>query len=188
MGLNKDADPKEIKRAYREAAKTHHPDKGGDEQEFKEVQEAYATLSDPSKKERYDRGEPVEGESRESKAKRNLCKVFDAVVDAELFDPAHSNLIMLMEGEINEKTLQMQSDKEEMEISIRKLEDIGSRINNADILIDNVDNSILMIKASIAHVTEEIEVSELMKEMLEGAEYEEDPYTEEEEDEEIFWT
>src|SRR5213592_2058845 len=54
LGVKKDASPDEIKKAYRRAAIEHHPDQGGDEAKFKEVNEAYEVLKDPSKKQRYD--------------------------------------------------------------------------------------------------------------------------------------
>jgi molecular chaperone DnaJ len=56
LGVNQKADSVNIKKAYRRAAKKYHPDvspKG--EEKFKEVQEAYETLSDPEKKAVYDR-------------------------------------------------------------------------------------------------------------------------------------
>jgi hypothetical protein len=43
LGLDPDADEGAVKRAYRDRAKEVHPDAGGDEDEFKRVQEAYAT-------------------------------------------------------------------------------------------------------------------------------------------------
>jgi molecular chaperone DnaJ len=55
LGLDQEASPARIKKAYRKAAKRYHPDvspKGEDK--FKEVQEAYETLSDPQKKVLYD--------------------------------------------------------------------------------------------------------------------------------------
>lgn len=55
LGLNKNASQDEIKKAYRKLAKELHPDKGGDEDMFKEVSEAYDVLSDSKKKENYDR-------------------------------------------------------------------------------------------------------------------------------------
>jgi molecular chaperone DnaJ len=55
LGVGKDASADEIKKAFRQAAIKHHPDKeGGDEAKFKEVNEAYEVLKDPSKRQRYD--------------------------------------------------------------------------------------------------------------------------------------
>jgi molecular chaperone DnaJ len=55
LGVSKDASADEIKKAFRRAAVQHHPDKeGGDEAKFKEVNEAYEVLKDPSKRQRYD--------------------------------------------------------------------------------------------------------------------------------------
>jgi DnaJ family protein A protein 2 len=52
----KSASQEEIRKAYRKLAREHHPDKGGDEKLFKEIQEAYDCLSDAEKKELYDQG------------------------------------------------------------------------------------------------------------------------------------
>ncbi len=55
LGVGKDASADEIKKAFRRKAIEYHPDKqGGDEVKFKEVNEAYEVLKDPSKKQRYD--------------------------------------------------------------------------------------------------------------------------------------
>lgn len=55
LGLKKGASASEIKKAFRTLAKELHPDKGGDENAFKEVNEAYEVLSDTEKKQKYDR-------------------------------------------------------------------------------------------------------------------------------------
>jgi molecular chaperone DnaJ len=55
LGVGKNASADEVKKAYRKLAHQYHPDKkGGDEAKFKEINEAYQTLSDPDKKARYD--------------------------------------------------------------------------------------------------------------------------------------
>lgn len=55
LGVKKSASQDEIKKAFRKLAQKYHPDAGGDEEKFKEINEAYAVLSDPKKKEQYDR-------------------------------------------------------------------------------------------------------------------------------------
>ncbi|KAG5968017.1 hypothetical protein E4U58_002023 [Claviceps cyperi] len=63
MGLEKDCGPDEIKKAYRKMAIKLHPDKNRDnpeaEAQFKDLQEAYETLSDPEKKASYDNGDDL---------------------------------------------------------------------------------------------------------------------------------
>ncbi len=54
LGVQRNATDDEIKRAYRKAAMKHHPDRGGDQVKFQEIQTAYATLSDPQKRQQYD--------------------------------------------------------------------------------------------------------------------------------------
>ncbi|MEO7364039.1 MAG: molecular chaperone DnaJ [Candidatus Saccharimonadales bacterium] len=54
LGISKAASADEIKKAFRKSAIEHHPDRGGDETKFKELNEAYEVLKDPSKKQRYD--------------------------------------------------------------------------------------------------------------------------------------
>ncbi|MDE3130554.1 MAG: DnaJ domain-containing protein, partial [Acidobacteriota bacterium] len=58
LGVSHDADQDAIRRAYRKLARQYHPDLNADhdaEERFKELGEAYEVLSDPGKRERYDR-------------------------------------------------------------------------------------------------------------------------------------
>ena len=55
LGVSRDASDDDIKRAYRKLAQQHHPDRaGGNEQKFKEINEAYQILSDKTKRQQYD--------------------------------------------------------------------------------------------------------------------------------------
>ena len=54
LGLDMNASADDIKKAYKKLAIQNHPDKGGNEEEFKKINEAYSILSDPEKKRMYD--------------------------------------------------------------------------------------------------------------------------------------
>lgn len=55
LGVPKNASPEELKKAYKKQSMQYHPDRpGGDEAKFKEINEAYSTLSDPQKRAAYD--------------------------------------------------------------------------------------------------------------------------------------
>ena len=63
LGVDRTASEEELKKAYRKMARQHHPDlqtgeaqKKSSEEKFKEVNEAYAVLSDPEKRRQYDMG------------------------------------------------------------------------------------------------------------------------------------
>lgn len=64
LGVPKNAPKEDIKKAYRHLAQKHHPDKsGGNEEKFKEINEAYHILIDDAKRAEYDRyGRVFEGE------------------------------------------------------------------------------------------------------------------------------
>lgn len=76
LGVAKDADEAEVKRAYRELARKHHPDLNDHPEaaeRFKEINEAYAVLSDRAARARYDRW------GHEGEAGGGLGSVMDAV-------------------------------------------------------------------------------------------------------------
>ena len=58
LGVDEDASTEEIKKAYRELARKHHPDRNPDdpnaEEKFKQIQKAYQVLSDEEKRQQYD--------------------------------------------------------------------------------------------------------------------------------------
>ena len=57
LGIARDADERTIKKAYRQLAREHHPDKGGSQEKMAEINEAFGVLSDPELRARYDQGD-----------------------------------------------------------------------------------------------------------------------------------
>jgi len=55
LGVSPEANTAEIKKAYYKMARVHHPDKGGSEEQFKLISAAYEVLSDPDKREVYNK-------------------------------------------------------------------------------------------------------------------------------------
>jgi molecular chaperone DnaJ len=62
LGVDRNATPDEIKRAYRRLASQHHPDKGGDKHKFQEIEQAYRTLSDPHQRAQHDNPQQTFGQ------------------------------------------------------------------------------------------------------------------------------
>ena len=64
LGVERNADPGEIRKAYLKLSKTEHPDKGGDAERFKSISQAYETLSDEQKRNYYDQTGQIQGEEQ----------------------------------------------------------------------------------------------------------------------------
>ncbi len=87
LGIDSESLPDEIKSAYRRLAKTVHPDIGGDPVRFRDIQDAYETLSNPRLREKYDdelASLPFDGEPYKTVEVIVIAEpvdVFDDVVD-----------------------------------------------------------------------------------------------------------
>jgi hypothetical protein len=64
LGVSPDSTPDQIKLAWREMARQHHPDRGGDEEHFKAVKESYEVLLDASQRRAFDLARKVAGSLR----------------------------------------------------------------------------------------------------------------------------
>mmetsp|Transcript_2387 Transcript_2387/g.5066 ORF Transcript_2387/g.5066 Transcript_2387/m.5066 type:complete len:249 (-) Transcript_2387:2-748(-) len=91
LGVERDASSADIKRAYHREALKWHPDKHPDDEEgaeehFRQVAEAYAALSDPETRQRYDRygKETFEKKESQNEGFANFAKGFSARFDAAI--------------------------------------------------------------------------------------------------------
>lgn len=76
LGVSKTASQEEIKSAYKKLVMQHHPDRGGDADLFKQINEAYDTLKDPEKRRLYDNPQPQWNQSSYNFRSDNINDIF----------------------------------------------------------------------------------------------------------------
>jgi curved DNA-binding protein CbpA len=87
LGVRKNASSTTIKAAYRKLSKTHHPDKGGDPEEFRQISLAYEVLKDPARRKRYDDTGRVDKSPASPERVRIFLKAqMKSVIDAQRQD------------------------------------------------------------------------------------------------------
>lgn len=92
LGVGKNANKDEIRRAYRKKAQKGHPDKGGDKDKFYAIQKAYAVLSDDVRRSRYDLGgDDADTPDITSQALQHIGNLFLQII--EQADVDHTNIV-----------------------------------------------------------------------------------------------
>lgn len=81
LGVAKDATADEIRAAYRKLAKKHHPDKGGDKERMAAINDAYAVLSDPNRRKRYDDTGKTDETDIDAEVRQVITVAFNKVID-----------------------------------------------------------------------------------------------------------
>jgi curved DNA-binding protein CbpA len=175
LGVAKDATTKEIKQAYRELSKVHHPDKGGDEEKFKEIVFAYEVLSDDERREKYDEGDISFADVTSDKEEAfNLLrsKFYDCLNRRQIgFAPEHRDLFQFMSGFIRHDIVGLQSAIEDYQIDVNRFNDIKRRIAKGDFFIAVLEDEIKYCKKKIEKTKKKIELHETALTLLEGCEY-----------------
>lgn len=124
LGVQPDATLDEIKAAYRKAALKFHPDReGGDKAAFQEAQGAYATLSDPKKRQRYDEtGEASDEPTLRQKAEILIPDIVEALLNSPLIDPDWQDLKSAVVKEVEQALKQDRNGWADMERRRSKLQ------------------------------------------------------------------
>src|SRR3989344_1033017 len=88
LGVSKDASQEDLKKAYKNLAKKHHPDlnkESGSAEKFKEINEAYSVLSDEQKRSNYNRfGDS--GEQFSGSQSQGFGQGFNEDIFSEIFE------------------------------------------------------------------------------------------------------
>lgn len=192
LGVSKDATSKEIKKAFRDLCKIHHPDKGGEEEKFQELDKAYQILINKELREKYDQGESMDSiQEHKDEIFNKLFSVFMEAKNSSGFVPDHVNLFKVMNSILNEKELDMNSRIDTLTNEIKNIESIKSRLINADMFLVFLDDEIEIHKETINKTKDEIKDVHRLLELIENCDYrvDEDNYSIEdmEDDEDLGW-
>jgi curved DNA-binding protein CbpA len=139
LGLEKDATAEDVKKAYRKKAQKAHPDrKGGSEDAMREVNDAYAVLSDADKRAHYDKtGQNSAREpSIDEVAMQSLAKAFDDMLTEEA---PRGNIVLHIERGIADAIKRCEVEIKKFERYLAKLNDKATTVTKKTSGGDTVD-------------------------------------------------
>ena len=168
-----DASLETIKQRYRTLAQMHHPDKGGNEELFKQIKLAYEILSDPVRRKQYD----ITGETTTTNAKdeaiANIVQILLHVVPS--FNVDQDDLIHIAEVETRTMLELIHKDAGVTERYIINLEKVSSKLriktNGENILNTFIVHQIQQRKQELETFQKRVQVCNLMLEILKDYEY-----------------
>lgn len=127
LGVPRTASAEEITTAWRRAAMTAHPDRGGSTEAMVDVNMAYKVLSDPVLRAQYDAGGGMEGqETLASKAQNYLIKMLQSVIRNS---PADKDLIVLLREAVHTNQYQCSQRKAQTLTEIAMLRERVKRLH-----------------------------------------------------------
>lgn len=100
LGVKRDAPQPAIRKAYLKKAKQTHPDRGGNEAEFKEVSRAFGVLGNPRKRIEYDQTGKEDGAQTPEEAAVAIIRNLTEMVVANNADPANVDFLREMRSQI----------------------------------------------------------------------------------------
>ena len=110
LGVDKSASPDDIKKAFRKAAKDHHPDREqGNPEKMAMINKAYEVLSTPDKREQYDRtGTDAAPQSIEFQARDMLLQMISKIIEGEavVILPNLRNMVSMNKRGIEQNRIQ----------------------------------------------------------------------------------
>jgi DnaJ-class molecular chaperone len=171
LGVSKDADAKEIKKAYRSESQKHHPDKGGDPEKFHSIALAYQVLSDPSRRKEYDEtGSTEKKRGPEIAAEQVIYTWLNEILEQ---DSMPNDIVLELTDRIESGRTQLTKAKNQTQYRLKKFNRLLGRVSGGDQdnMVDNaLKKKITDCEKQLEDIEEQFKVSECMTTMLEGYE------------------
>lgn len=179
LAVAKDATQDAIKKAHRALVKKHHPDKGGDEQTFKEIQRAYDVLGNEDRRKHYDA--TGEEEPKRDSFHEQFAMFVNHVIIPKLEESKDTNVDIITIGtnELEDCVEKAESAIDEIEKHIKKLtpavDKIKRKNEGANLIQMILEDKISKHHKKLAQVKEEKEFFERALEEMENYTYDYDP-------------
>jgi curved DNA-binding protein CbpA len=155
LDVPRDADAEQVKRAHRRAAQRHHPDAGGEREDFERIQTAYLVLADPARRSKYDRTGSIDEDVENPMAAlaENIAAAFDHACQQDMGNLDHRDLIAATRAVMQGQLAEMGRMKAGLEAELPRLERLIKRLRfkgDGPDLIGNV------LRERLAGVVDEI--------------------------------
>ena len=193
LELPEDATGEDIKQHYKFMASKLHPDKkSGSEEAFKELQEAYAVLSNPERRRMYDLtgdGKGLTEFALQKEAQTAVSQAFGEIVEAKFNAITETDIITQIENAIHRAMGDIEGELEKSEKKAEKLDDVKERLTNSAgdvILFNQLDIMVSGYKKKQAGHLRALVISQMALEILKDYEFETDEDIEDEEDAVIY--
>lgn len=184
LGVKRKATTEQIRAAYIARAKVLHPDAGGGEDQFKELQQAYDVLSNPDARKNYDQTGFYEGDPKakiREAAHRNICDLFSHLIDQIPENQlTQVNIVQIMRDHTTNALREQQSILNQINSKHnklkRKLDIVRKRLRRKkrgdNIFVFAMEKNIEAIEAQKFPAEQMVETIENALELLNGYDYE----------------
>lgn len=132
IGVAADATAEEIAKAGREAAKRHHPDKGGNPDHFHKVSRALTVLRDPAKRAKYDKAGVGDGPVNDDAQALMLLSSHLAAILGSDVDFQHEDVVALMQAAMENQITQFEAQLADSRKHLVRLADFKRRLQRRD--------------------------------------------------------
>lgn len=170
-----DAPPAAVKRAYRRKAKQVHSDKGGNDEEMRRLNHAYAIVSDPVRRQRFDQT-GFDGEAMPDEAERNLERMFGELIDSR---PPEEDLVALLLKSVRKTIAQVVDGERACLDQLKKTQAVVDRLmfkgDGRNVLLLAAESRLAGVKTTQANLAQQKVVGERMMELLKGYRYRSNP-------------
>lgn len=175
LGIHKGATKSQIKAAWRKLAKSHHPDKGGDPETFKQVKEAYEVLSDDDRRKLYDETGSIHSavNNKEAEMYGVLVQLVTQVID-QVSDVDNLDLISAVKKVLKDGISQGERQIRNNDRSIAKRRSVIEKLTCSDgpnILTEALQGQIEQFEKSTKDIQEQLGNNQTMIGMIEKYQY-----------------